>query len=57
MPLALKALGGLPPLTWLVNGSPVLRNEPRRNAATSVLCLRRRLRSNSLSLSGAVAKW
>jgi penicillin-binding protein 1C len=33
MPLALKALGGLPPLTWLVNGAPVLRNEPRRNAA------------------------
>ncbi|MFI5013241.1 MAG: penicillin-binding protein 1C [Hyphomicrobiales bacterium] len=33
VPLALKALGGLPPLTWLVNGAPVLRNEPRRNAA------------------------
>ncbi|SEE30247.1 penicillin-binding protein 1C [Rhizobiales bacterium GAS188] len=31
--LALKALGGSPPLTWLVNGAPVLRNEPRRNAA------------------------
>ena len=32
-PLALKVLGGQPPLTWLVNGAPVLRNEPRRNAA------------------------
>jgi penicillin-binding protein 1C len=32
-PLALKALGGSPPLTWLVNGAPVLRDEPRRNAA------------------------
>jgi penicillin-binding protein 1C len=33
MPLALKALGGLPPLTWLVNGAPVVRNELRRNTA------------------------
>ena len=32
-PLALKALGGLPPLTWLVNGAPVLRNELRRNTS------------------------
>ena len=32
-PLALKALGGSPPLTWLVNGAPVLRDELRRNAA------------------------
>ncbi len=31
--LALKVLGGLPPLTWLVNGAPVLRNELRRNTA------------------------
>ena len=30
-PLALKALGGSPPLTWLVNGAPVLRDELRRN--------------------------
>jgi penicillin-binding protein 1C len=33
VPLALKVLGGIPPLTWLVNGAPVLRNEARRNAA------------------------
>jgi penicillin-binding protein 1C len=32
-PLALKALGGSPPLTWLVNGAPVLRDELRRNTA------------------------
>ncbi|MBV9589892.1 MAG: penicillin-binding protein 1C [Hyphomicrobiales bacterium] len=32
-PLALKALGGSPPLTWLVNGAPVLRDELRRNSA------------------------
>ena len=32
-PLALKALGGVPPLTWLVNGVPVTGPEPRRNAA------------------------
>jgi penicillin-binding protein 1C len=32
-PLALKALGGLPPLTWLVNGAPVVRDELRRNTA------------------------
>ena len=32
-PLALKALGGSPPLTWLVNGTPVLRDELRRNSA------------------------
>ncbi|MBV9431450.1 MAG: penicillin-binding protein 1C [Hyphomicrobiales bacterium] len=32
-PLSLKALGGAPPLTWLVNGAPVLRDELRRNAA------------------------
>ncbi|MBW0003165.1 MAG: penicillin-binding protein 1C, partial [Hyphomicrobiales bacterium] len=31
-PLSLKALGGAPPLTWLVNGAPVLRDEFRRNA-------------------------
>jgi penicillin-binding protein 1C len=31
MPLALKVLGGAPPLTWMVNGAPVLRDEPRRN--------------------------
>ncbi|MBV9751520.1 MAG: hypothetical protein JO188_03275, partial [Hyphomicrobiales bacterium] len=30
---ALKALGGSPPLTWLVNGAPVLRDELRRNSA------------------------
>ena len=29
----LKALGGAPPLTWLVNGAPVLRDELRRNTA------------------------
>jgi penicillin-binding protein 1C len=33
MPLALKALGGVPPLTWLINGAPVLRDEPRRDTA------------------------
>jgi penicillin-binding protein 1C len=33
LPLALKALGGSPPLTWLVNGAPVLRDELRRNSA------------------------
>jgi penicillin-binding protein 1C len=33
MPLALKALGGVPPLTWLVNGAPVVREERRRDAA------------------------
>jgi penicillin-binding protein 1C len=32
-PLALKALGGSPPLTWLVDGAPVLRDELRRNTA------------------------
>ena len=32
-PLALKALGGAPPLTWLVNGAPVLRDQLRRNTA------------------------
>jgi penicillin-binding protein 1C len=32
-PLALKVLGGLPPLTWLVNGAPVLRDELRRNTS------------------------
>jgi penicillin-binding protein 1C len=33
MPLALKALGGVPPLTWLVNGAPVVRDERRRDTA------------------------
>ncbi|WP_331326591.1 hypothetical protein [Methylobacterium fujisawaense] len=29
--LALKALGGVPPLTWLVDGQPVVQT-PRRKA-------------------------
>jgi penicillin-binding protein 1C len=32
-PLALKALGGSPPLTWLINGAPVLQDQLRRNTA------------------------
>jgi penicillin-binding protein 1C len=31
-PLALKALGGVPPLTWLVNGVPVTQPDLRRTA-------------------------
>ena len=31
--LALKAQGGMPPLTWLVNGVPVGAPDPRRQAA------------------------
>lgn len=31
--LALKAQGGAPPFTWLVNGAPVATLEPRREAA------------------------
>lgn len=31
-PLALKALGGVPPLVWLVNGAPVPSHDRRRNA-------------------------
>jgi penicillin-binding protein 1C len=31
-PLALKALGGAPPLVWLVNGVPVGSADTRRNA-------------------------
>lgn len=31
--LALKAQGGAPPFTWLVNGAPVATQEPRREAA------------------------
>lgn len=33
--LALKALGGAPPLTWLVNGAVVARDEPRRHTSWS----------------------
>ena len=32
-PLALKAAGGVPPLTWLVNGAPIAGPELRRQAA------------------------
>ena len=32
-PLALKAHGGVPPLTWMVNGAPVSAGQPRRQAA------------------------
>ncbi len=32
-PLALKALGGVPPLTWLVNGLPVTKPDLRRTAS------------------------
>jgi penicillin-binding protein 1C len=32
-PLALKALGGVPPFAWFVNGAPVGEAELRRNAA------------------------
>jgi penicillin-binding protein 1C len=32
-PLALKAAGGVPPLTWLVNGAPIGGPELRRQAA------------------------
>ena len=32
-PLALKALGGVPPFAWYVNGAPVGEAELRRNAA------------------------
>ena len=31
--LALKAQGGVPPFTWIVNGAPVGEAELRRNAA------------------------
>jgi penicillin-binding protein 1C len=31
-PLALKAQGGVPPLTWLVNGAPVNERDPRRQS-------------------------
>jgi penicillin-binding protein 1C len=31
--LALKAMGGAPPLTWLVNGSPVGDPDPRRTSS------------------------
>ncbi len=32
-PLALKALGGVPPLIWMVNGVPVTDPQPRRTAS------------------------
>ncbi|MDR3497530.1 MAG: penicillin-binding protein 1C [Ancalomicrobiaceae bacterium] len=32
-PLALKALGGVPPLTWMVDGVPVTRADLRRTAS------------------------
>ena len=31
--LALKAIGGAPPFTWLVDGVPIVTAEPRRQAA------------------------
>ena len=31
--LALKAMGGAPPFTWLVGGVPIVTGEPRRQAA------------------------
>ena len=31
-PLALKAMGGVPPLTWLINGAPIGAPEPRRQS-------------------------
>ena len=31
-PLALKALGGVPPLVWMVNGVPVTAADSRRTA-------------------------
>jgi penicillin-binding protein 1C len=34
-PLALKAMGGVPPLVWLVNGAPVTQPALRRQAAWS----------------------
>jgi penicillin-binding protein 1C len=33
MALALKASGGVPPMTWLVNGAPLGQPEPRRQAS------------------------
>jgi len=33
MPLALKAMGGVPPLAWYVNGSPLGEPDPRRQAS------------------------
>ncbi|MGH6855189.1 MAG: hypothetical protein ACREDX_10980 [Aestuariivirga sp.] len=33
MALALKALGGVPPFTWLVDGVPVVTLEPRRDSS------------------------
>ena len=31
--LSLKALGGAPPLTWFVNGAPIVEADPRRQTA------------------------
>ncbi len=33
MPLALKVSGGVPPMTWLVNGAPLGEPDPRRQSA------------------------